>query len=344
MPKIECQCGRIVTYKAEDAGRTAKCPACATPIELPDPETVPTLDDLPIEGNGSTSTSTGFKLRNDAVPLRKPTPRPDPPPSVLTHPTEAKSVKREVKPAPVEGRPDFWHVLPTAFMYPINKDALPFLLAGAVFLAAVMWIADLVIGLVGAVYYIGIGLQVLFYVILTGYIGGYLMEIVAKSAKGEDEPPDWPSPADFRETAVQPFGYFLAVGILSFGGAVAYYYACRQAPDPTILFLLQAFGCLYMPMGILLVAVHRSPVSLNPWYVVKAMAKAPVRYAVVWVLVVLAVPGMLIALYFVAMYVPFLLLRYAVAFAVEFYFLFVAARMLGLLYYTSWDRLSWIEE
>ncbi len=35
MPKIRCQCKRVLAYREEQAGKRAKCPACATIIVLP---------------------------------------------------------------------------------------------------------------------------------------------------------------------------------------------------------------------------------------------------------------------------------------------------------------------
>lgn len=229
-----------------------------------------------------------------------------------------------------------------ALTYPLNKEALPLLLCGVIAFTVVIWLAGFLNWL--PLPYLGFILQIVVLVILAGFLAGYLMELIAKSAEGEDDPPDWPEPGDYREEAVEPIGYFLAVGILSFGGAVAYYYACHREPDALIFFLLRAFGCLYMPMGILVVAVYRDVTSLNPWYVIKAISQVPVRYMAVWAFIVAAMQVMMLGLEFATRAIPYDVLRNAVGFAVLFYFLFAMARALGLLYYTSWDRLKWLAQ
>jgi hypothetical protein len=35
MPKIQCACKRVLTYRDDQAGHLAKCPACAAMIRLP---------------------------------------------------------------------------------------------------------------------------------------------------------------------------------------------------------------------------------------------------------------------------------------------------------------------
>ncbi len=136
-------------------------------------------------------------------------------------------------------------------------------------------------------------------------IGGYLIlfyfGIVNKSSSDRKAPPEWPdfSGAWDLFTAVFMAGvlYLVSFGPLRFivathsnltgGGFLAYGIVAA------------AWGAIYFPMGFLVIAQTRNLMSLFPWVVVAAIARAPFRYFLLCaaVFVVFALPDLLIIKY-----------------------------------------------
>ena len=259
-------------------------------------------------------------------------------------------------PPPVEAAtetelpPNFWFVLPGALVYPLRKGGLTLLLCGVLFYAGVWLLANMMLRLdfpyLSQLVDVARGIAM---IILTGYLAGYLMKIIADSGEGDDTPPNWPDLCAVIENAFKPLLYFAAVGVFAFGAPAAYYHFSGRRPDPQVLFCLKAWGCLYVPMGILACSVFRDPRSLNPWYVIKSIVRVPFRYfaasgvtfLALWAITLLngllldgfAGKGMLEALG-----------RLALFLAAAFYCLFVVGRLLGVLFHTSRKELHWLVE
>ena len=354
MPTTICRCGEVLKYECGQVGKTAKCPACGATTTLP-PETPPgsmsalrLRDEVPEaetyelkerspvpDEECAAKSSARFKLQDERGPSSPPEGTPLRPPL----PPE---------PAPVY-RPKFWFALPTALAYPFRKDGFLVLLCGVGFFVLALslprWIVSIPhIGYVTFVPVLARILKVVILAILPGFIAGYLMDIITNSAHGDGTPPNWRDPTEYVQSVLLPLFYFAAVGLFAFGGAAAYYFVCKRSPDPNVFLALKAFGCLYLPMGILAVCVFRGPRSLNPWYVIKAIIQVPFRYAATWLIIAPAAWGIMVLQDWLKNNVHYIILRDAMLFTIAFYALFVAGRMLGLLYYTSWHRLKWLEE
>jgi len=220
------------------------------------------------------------------------------------------------------------------------------LIGGALFFAGLMFLARclLAMGQVPLVRPFVRAMRAVLLVLFSGYLGAYVLDMIAASAHGDDAPPDWPDSTALIESVAKPLFYLLAVSALSFGGAAACFYASKKRPDPGIFFSLKVMGCFYMPMGLLAVAAYRDPRSLNPWFVLKAVILVAPRYLATWILALLAAWAVSSLPSLLEKRVPYAALRDALRAALTLYSLFVVARALGLLYRTSRRQLHWLEE
>lgn len=338
MLKIKCACGRMLSYKPEQAGIVAKCPVCGGAVQLPAApqaadDAYALADERPPE---SPASPTGLRLQ-DETELPPPASPPSPaPPEPLPRPLPGtgisgagKSRRGRISKTP----PSFWAALPTAFAYPLTIEGLPLLLCGVIFFT----VAFLIVSFLPCFGWI-------LALVLQGYLIGYFMEIMAASARGEDEPPDWPDLMDPVEAALKPMGYLIAVGIFAFLPAAAGLLLHGLGGSRVVFVLLIALGLLYLPMGMLVCSVFRDLRSLSPVRVVRALACVPGRYLVTWLLLLALIALSIGARLLVATYLDIIIVKHLLLSGVAFYFNFVMMRILGLLYYTARDKLGWIEE
>jgi len=327
MPKIRCRCGRLLKYEPKHAGKVANCPECSTPLTLP-----PVVSSDRSETDNSVS-STGLRLQEEP-----PLPPPPPPPPewaerIHAPPSSARAIKARDKP-----RTTFWQALPATFAYPFHREVAPLLIVGVV----VLVVGGYLTAILGCFPIIGLALQIIALALLAGYLVGYLMEVIALSCTGVDDAPDWPDLRDFGESCLQPLGYALAVGIVAFGPLAGYYFATGREPSRNILMCLVVFGLLYMPMGMLAVSLFRAGSSLNPWLVIKAVIRVPLRYLATWVIVVIMWRLNLALQEGLGIFVLIPILGPAAGWLVALYCFFVIARVIGILYHYSQDRLGFL--
>ena len=236
---------------------------------------------------------------------------------------------------PADGRAaqerGFFARLPGAFVYPFKGSGIILLVMGGV-LFWLMWIA---VALLFA------GLVVFF---IAGYLCAYMLKIINATANGEDELPDWPRFADFWEDIVGPYFMVALTNLLSFLPAVLFfaYTVYVQAPQLPAFFALLGVGLFFLPMNLLTVAVFNSLAGLNPFRVIRAIAKTFGGY-----LVACAVISLIVAL---RVYSPILTSLIPVPVVgrvlegiLSFYLLTVEMRILGLLYRCYAKRLAWFE-
>ena len=97
-----------------------------------------------------------------------------------------------------------------------------------------------------------------------------------------------------------------------------------------------------MPMSILcLVLTDNIAVALNPAVVIGAILRVPLKYIIVWLLA-LGTAGIFYALDRLLGWMPVPVLDVVLKNTLALYMLFVVGRVLGLLYYTSSEKLDWI--
>jgi hypothetical protein len=338
MPRIQCECKRVLSYRPELAGKLVKCPGCSAKIRLPDTgpaaSAVPAAPDegqeLQLERNEADAPiAASVPASHGTVPSGSSLTPSEPP----AWPQTRRADVATSTPAAAE---DYWSALPGAFRFPLEGEGLYALIAGVI-LFTVAYYVGIAAGffpLFGFIFAIAIA------VVVVGYLTGYLMTIIERTAHGEQEAPGWPDLTDWEENALKPFFFLLALLALCVGPSIAYQ-RLAQEPDWTIRYAILAAGLFYMPMAMLCVALANDFAGLSPVRVIRAIVNVPGRYCVAWVLVAVSVAVEIQGRRWIAQ-MPIPILGTILQQTVGCYFLFVAARILGLLYCKSGPQLDWL--
>ena len=162
--------------------------------------------------------------------------------------------------------PSFYRQLPGALAYPFKRNGIILLVIGAIvflvleFLSGFSWILS---------------------IITTGYLFAYMQKIIAHSAQGEDEMPDFPEFSEWWSDIILPFLLFTGTALVSFAPAIATFYLMRENETlwPALIAAL-IFGAIYFPMALLAVAVSDNFLALSPHIVVPSMFRVLVPYLV----------------------------------------------------------------
>jgi hypothetical protein len=351
-----------LSYRIEQAGKVVKCPACSTLVQLPAVPVAPTSGPPAVaaaEGDLEKA-SPGHELQlEDDLPARPSAVPREPAPAAAPEREYALSAPMSRAPAPprtdtstaaqaapadlpakdsamAEG--SFWQALRGAFRYPLEEDGIVALAIGMMLIIVGHYVAYF------ASFLPIVSLLVPFvvYAVLAGYFTGYAMSLVESSARGEAEPPNLPRIDEYEDAVLRPLRIVVTLGALTVGPYFLYDTWVRD-PDFWIGWVLLLPGLSYLPMGLLRVSLDNSISGLNPVPGVRAIKKVQREYLVIWGLVMLVavlevIGGWAMRNYlhaFVAGFVGFVLQQ-----TIAFYLLFVAARLTGLLYFTSRDRLN----
>ena len=229
----------------------------------------------------------------------------------------------------------FLALAPRAFSYPLKKGGWLLLLLGT----ALFVVLDVLSGAP----FIGI----LFAVFWGGYLCAYMMKIIASSAKGEGEMPDWPAFRDFWADILAPYFSVLLTVVFALLPAVVYFFVGSEVPFDRAFAVLEdrafliLFGCafFYVPMALVALTIIGLGGALNPFLVLFSILKVFGQYLVACLLI-----AVLIALRVAsARYLAGLgLIVGAVADGfLSLYFIVVEMRILGLIYCANEDRLGW---
>ncbi len=232
------------------------------------------------------------------------------------------SVEIEEKPErPTLG---FFASLPGALIYPFTGNGVILMVAGTIFFIVMSYFLLLALS-------------------CTGYLFGYAKHIVASSAAGEDEPPDWPDFTDWKEDMLWPYLQLLALIVLTFSPAIL---LLIFPPDDKLVFgglmlAALALGAAIAPMGMLALSMFDTVTALNPVGLVWSILRIPGPYLVA-ALAFEAVIGVNVLKNLVLMVIiPSTFVAVVVASFLNLYFIMVGMRILGLLFYTQEDRLGW---
>ncbi len=218
-----------------------------------------------------------------------------------------------------------------AFGYPVNADGSALLAGGVLFFSAVR----LAQAAAASVFY-GIALSILLGVFVAGYLFSYLKSIVATSADGDEEMPDWPDLSDFKEDVLEPFFQLVALLVLCLGPGVVVMALAEDVAGWSVL----ACGLFYLPMGLLGVSIADSTTAgLNPALMVPSIIRVFGHYLVVLGMLAVFV-GVRWACLRLENYLPFLV-GIAVGELLSLYVLVVMMRVLGCLYHVNRRRLRW---
>ena len=231
----------------------------------------------------------------------------------------------------------FYARLPSTFIYPVMGRGKYIILCGAVLmclLVFVKWLSRFMPLFISAPI-----------AMLAGLIGllfpAYILDVLAYSAAGKDEPPDWPDFTNWSELLRPAFLIVGAVAI-SFLPAglcrIALYYGWIE--HPAFLWVLLMLGVVYFPMALLATVLCDGSRGFSPVLVVSSIVKTGRGYLVACV-VLAVVLGVWLIIRPVLHELPMAL---GVLFfgAISLYLFMVEARILGLLYQTYEERLGWI--
>jgi len=366
MPKIRCRCKKVLSFKAEQGGKLVVCPSCSAKVRLPStnndggsaqrpqnglsalddqieaklgqlaPEPPPIDPAPPLEQDDLTLEERPSETRLSASAHESPEPAAQPAyrPMAIAPEAEEPPLRKLPKPEVI---PDFWKLLPGVLTYPIKDNGGIALIVGVIFFS----VARLCIFAVAFFPLIGGIIAIVIMVVVFGLFVGYLMSIMETSSRGEAEAPDWPDLSDYQEDALKPFLFMLALIAICFGPHIAYVNLAENS-NAYLAFAIMAAGIFYMPMGILCIALLNDIGALNPILVIRAICAVFGKYLVAWVLSALCFGAYVLMGTLVDTFLPIPIIGSALQLAITFYFGFAAARVMGLLYYTSRDKLDWI--
>ena len=313
MLKFQCPlCSKKLAVPEEYCGKRVRCPGCSEPIDVPDqsPFGAVAADDLDSLSQGP------------AVDPPAPDPAPNDPDTQTRdalHPSDASRL------APTEV-PDVSFA--GVFVYPF-KGAGKYLMLTYLIIIVAFRLGSM-LPLMG----IGFGLAGL---VCSIYFLAFLISVVASSANGESEMPDWPSFTSWREDIVTPVLICYLQTALSFLPAIAYLVLAWfevLAFSPPLAWALIALGCLVAPMVFLAAVLFSSVEAVNPVLIIGSIFRIFPAY-----LLTLAFLALVIVLESVinnlALPIPFLNA------VIGIYSSMVMMRILGLLYYKNQHKLGW---
>jgi len=232
--------------------------------------------------------------------------------------------------ATVSEAPGFYASLPGAFAYPFKRNGLILLVVGAVFFLVLEFLSRFSWALS---------------IITTGYLFAYMQKIIAHSAQGDEQMPDFPEFSEWWSDIVLPFLLFAGTFAISFAPALAVFFLLRGETEPTsfgaALVGALIIGGIYFPMALLAVAVSDNFLALSPHIVVPSMFRVFLPYLVACALLALLVGvkiGSKLAFELLPMpVVPTILMGF-----ISLYALVVEMRVLGLLFRSYRERLGWL--
>ena len=238
--------------------------------------------------------------------------------------------------SPVKKDEAFAVQLARAFVYPFKGSGIFLLIAAT----AVFSVLSLLSWFVCAMQ--------LLKMLLTGYLCAYYISVIASSAAGEEELPDWPDFTSLWDDILRPGLLIAAALLVSFAPLLVY----GRSRGSWFLFLnadlmgyegaaLVVWGLLYLPMSLVAIALFDSVAALNPVTIIGAIAKIPLRYLLACVLfLVVYLVNVLAAV--LMLLVPILGMAIQIFFSL--YMMLVAMRILGLIYHANARKLGWFED
>jgi len=234
----------------------------------------------------------------------------------------------------------FWSEMPGVFVYPFHGDGT-LILAFTTLLLVFLELAQKIMGLAG---YLASGGVLLARIIVGGWFGMLLINIIHTTSEGEEktmESPDLSGWENLREVFMQLAGSGLAVFLPAI--------LCQLfLPTGSIWRVLTAslwvLGTVYYPMALLAVVMFDSVSAVNPLLVLPAIVRTLRHY-----LLVVALVGAVLLLGTAGLALLLVLpwgWRLVAYLPLEFYSLYslvVTARLLGLLYRANSVKLAWLD-
>ncbi|MGA2556541.1 MAG: FHA domain-containing protein [Verrucomicrobiota bacterium] len=297
------------------------------------PESAPSLDRIRVPVGTVPSQEPPARTALHTVAVEVPLPPPMPGAGVAV---PAAGIRAGAKPAAGPPR-SFFAAIPGAFVFPFRRSGLVLLIGGAVFFVGLNFFQR-VAGF--APFGIGLIIGVAIAIFCSGYLFAFLKSIIATTAQGEEEMPDWPEYDGWVESGLTPFFEMLAVFVICLGPGYGYKWFAPH-PQAWLTWTLFIGGLAYMPMALLALAVYDNLVALNPVLVLLSIARAPVEYAVTCLVLGFLVFSLGEATQWLRENVDVPVVAPMVREFLALYTLTVVMRVAGLLYYAKQDRLNW---
>ncbi|MBI1840097.1 MAG: hypothetical protein HYR88_04515, partial [Verrucomicrobia bacterium] len=221
--------------------------------------------------------------------------------------------------------PSFYKQIPGVFAYPFKGN-------GA-------WMIG-----IGSVLYVFMNFASRFsrlvWIALMGYAALYGQGIIHASAQGDDRGPQWPdADGGVRAACFQ----FMAACAISFLPVLALvFFADLEQPWAIgCLITFSLAGLVYLPMGLLSVAMFDSVAAVNPMVVAPAILRIPLAYLTTIVLL-----GALVCVSYgidvvISLLIPVPFVPSVIGSLFSMYFFTVAMRLLGVMYYSKRREIGW---
>jgi hypothetical protein len=234
--------------------------------------------------------------------------------------------------------------LPDVFLYPLRSWNLFSTLSAVLlfgFLAAVLKVIP-ALGIFAAIK------PIIASFCITAYLVAYMYKIVQSSANGDAEMPEWMDFSNWWDDILVPAFHFFATALLSFSPLLIYLYYTFPSPSPWIWLPLLIVGLSYFPMAYLTVCMSNSLSTANPVTVYWSILRVPLNYC----LACLVFWGAYFLSFTIGVIASLLPLKYDmlglalqfISIPVALYLYLIEARVLGLIYFSGYDKLGWFEE
>jgi hypothetical protein len=250
-----------------------------------------------------------------------PAPPPPPPSANVRRPLPRSSAPKVYR--------TFFQSLPEAFRYPLKQDGLILLISGTVVFTLVDYFQKFAGSFIIAI-------------LSFGYMAAYMQKIVACSAQGDANLPDWPEFSNYWEDIVHPALLLGGSFAVSLGPAIGFWFWTDLDPSTRLMgaIALFAFGCIYLPMALLAVSMYTSLFALNPLLIVPSMIRIPREYFVACLLLG-ALAGFKMLSSFLPGRIHIPILPTVIVSFLSLYCVTLEMRVLGLLYFCKKRELNW---
>ena len=232
----------------------------------------------------------------------------------------------------------FYSILPGAFSYPFKGAGIVILICATIAFAALNFIS---------VGFFALIIKFVFY----GFLFLFMQNIILSTTSDEKQTLDFPDPGSLFGGAVQLSGTVLASFWLTLALEIAKYNDMAVPPEAIVASII--LGGIYFPMALLAVAMKDTVLAANPLIVIPAIVKAPKKYSVTVLLVLLVfgirrfgalASGVATTVSLRTHNVHTFMVAAAVQMVLAFlsvYLLTVTMRILGLFYNSSKQQLGW---
>ena len=240
-----------------------------------------------------------------------------------------------------EEEPGFYRQIPGTLIYPFKRNGIILLVIGTVVFTVLDFFSGFRLPVRGGIF------STLVAVFSTGYLFAYMQKIIAHTAQGDDEMPDFPDFTDWWSDIILPFLLFAGTIAVSLAPVIVVGFLMIESEAAALAFFpALALGAFYLPMSLLAVAATDNFLALSPHVVLPSIVRVFVPYLVTFlllaVLVAIRMAGGAAAAMIPLQQVALKLGAILVMGFVSLYVLTVEMRLLGLLFRNYRARLGWL--